>query len=151
MFNCRHPSCRAFTPKNVGHCTYCHTDGHWKDHLDRRTGDKTILCPKLQELKRQKRKEIKKYKSSYELHEKKCIVMNHKKTDMQIQIEQLKNIAVTKMALMAMKVMFGLIVNNWQDDLQSNIKFSIQNSIADCGMFLTVKTQKKRMKGKKKK
>ena len=151
MFQCRHPSCRAFTPKKVGHCTYCHQDGHWKDHFDRRTGEKITLCPQLKQLKRQKRNAIKEYNSIPHHEDKKCVVIEHKKTPMQMQMDKLQNIAITKMAAMAIKLMFGLIVNNWQDDLQSNINTSIKNSVEDCGMFFTVKTQKKGKKGKKNK
>jgi len=148
MFQCRDASCRAFTPKNIGHCTHCHEDGHWKDHLDRRTGDRVTLCPKLKELKKQKRQAIKKYNSSPH-EEEKCVVIQHNKTNMQMQLEKMQTIALTKMAKMAVKLMFGLIVNNWQDDLQSNINSSIKNSVEDCGMFFTTKTQKKGKKGKK--
>ena len=149
MFQCRDPSCGAFTPKKIGHCTHCHEDGHWKDHRDRRTGDRVTLCPKLKEEKNQRRKAIKEYNFSHHNEEEKCVVIQHEKTAMQMQIEKLQNIAVTKMARMAMKLMFGLIVNNWQEDLQSNIKISIQNSIEDCGMFISTKNQKKGKKGKK--
>jgi len=148
MFQCRHPSCGAYTPKKVGHCTYCHQDGHWKDHLDRRTGDKITLCPQLKELKNQKRNAIKGY-NSFPHEKEKCVVIEHKKTPMQMQMDKMQNISVTKMATMAMKLMFGLIVHNWRQDLQSNIEISMKNSIEDCGMFITTKTQKKGKKGKK--
>ena len=28
-------------------CSYCHADDHWMKHKDRKTGEVTILCPKL--------------------------------------------------------------------------------------------------------
>jgi hypothetical protein len=99
-------------------------------------------------LKNQKRNAIKEYNSFP--HEKgNCVVIEHKKTPMQMQMDKMQNISVTKMATMAIKLMFGLLVHNWRQDLQSNIEISMKNSIEDCGMFIATKTQNKDKKGKK--
>ena len=147
MFKCTHRSCGALTPKKVGHCTFCHKDGHWKDHYDRRTGDRTTLCPELKKIKRERRQSIRNYNAFASKHdENKCVVVHHNKTDMQIQMEQMKNIAVTKMASMAMKRMFGLIISNWQDENKFNN--NLETKLFDCGMFVTTR-KKKGKKGKK--
>ena len=61
-------------------------------------------------------------------------------------MEQIKKIAVTKMASMAMKRMFGLIISNWQDENKFNN--NLETKLFDCGMFVTTR-KKKGKKGKK--
>ena len=42
------------------HCRFCHSDDHWMKHLDKKTGEYTVLCPKLIEKEaRKQRKEDK--------------------------------------------------------------------------------------------
>ena len=40
------------------HCRFCHSDKHWMKHHDKKTGEYTIICPKLKEKEdRKQRKE----------------------------------------------------------------------------------------------
>ena len=46
--------------KKVMKCSYCHADDHWMKHKDRKTGEVTILCPKLLTKEKKKAEKAKK-------------------------------------------------------------------------------------------
>ena len=47
------------------HCSHCHSDNHWKQHTDRRSGDVTTICPVLKKEKREKRAKINSNKKNF--------------------------------------------------------------------------------------
>lgn len=146
MFNCLYTKCRASTPTKIGHCTYCHKDGHWKDDRDRFTGDKVVTCPILKNMKNERRNNIRKFNSNNFNTPKICVFVEEKKTKLEVQSDKMKNIAITRMASIFIKNMFDSFLKNWYDDLQKNINISMKNSLKDCGMFISKKKQTKKPK-----
>ena len=49
------------------HCRFCHSDDHWMKHRDKKTGEYTVLCPKLLEKEARKQKKEEKAKKKAEI------------------------------------------------------------------------------------
>lgn len=85
------------------HCSHCHSDSHWKQHTDRRSGDVTTICPVLKKEKRERRDQINNNKAKKILKKKTVPELKELPWEM---LKQVKEHKLNKLCLNSMSIKF---------------------------------------------
>ena len=85
------------------HCSHCHSDSHWKEHTDRRSGDVTIICHQLKKEKRERRAQINNNRAEKTFKKKTVAELKELPWDM---LKQVKEHKLNKLCLNSMSINF---------------------------------------------
>ena len=102
------------------HCSHCHSDSHWKEHTDRRSGDVTIICHQLKKEKRERRAQINNNRAEKTFKKKTVAELKELPWDM---LKQVKEHKLNKLCLNSMSINF---LHKWRNQIVKEAIKTIQ-------------------------
>lgn len=97
------------------HCRHCHSDNHWKEHIDRRSGDTTTICPVLKKEKAEKRAQINNNKAQKTFKKKTVAELKELPWHM---LKQVKEHKLNKLCLNSMSINF---LQQWRSKIVKEV------------------------------
>jgi len=102
------------------HCSHCHSDSHWKEHTDRRSGDTTTICPVLKKEKAERRSKINNNKAQKTFKKKTVAELKELPWHM---LKQVKEHKLNKLCLNSMSINF---IQQWRSKIVKKVIETIQ-------------------------